>query len=273
MAGKEKFLFDKDFDYEADLEAKARAEAERRAREPEPEVEPDPPAPTYSQEELAAAQDAARMDGWNAGFAAGEEQTRNHAEEALTAATTRVAAGLETLLARTGEAESRRDREALTTAVRLVEKLFPALAAREGLNEIEALLSEALHRLHEEPRVVVRVADALLDPLRHRMDAIGAKAGYPGKTILLTDDTMPEGDVRVEWADGGAERDTERLWREVGEMLARATDAPQSARPSGADRMRAPQNSEPRMPAPDPAQDGGDDAAQDGGQEARRRTA
>ena len=269
MGGKEKYLFDKDFDFEAELEAKARAEAERRAREPEPDVEPDPPAPTYSEEELAAARDAARMDGWNAGFAAGEEQTRNHAEEALTAATTRVAAGLETLLARAGEAEGRRDREALTTAVRLVEKLFPALAEREGLNEVEALLSETLHRLHEEPRVVVRVADALLDPLRHRMDAIGAQAGYPGKTILLTDDTIPEGDVRVEWADGGAERDTDRLWREVGEMLARATGAPQAERPSGADRMRAPQDAEAGTPAPNAAPVGGED----GEREARRRTA
>jgi len=156
-------------------------------------------------------------------FAAGEEQTRDQAEELLTATTARVAAGLDTLLSHAGETARRRDAEALAAAVRLVEKLFPALAERETMREIETLLSDALSRLHEEPRVVVRVADPLLDPLRARTDAIAAKAGYPGQIILLADDAIAEGDVRVEWADGGAERDTERLWRDVRDMLAQAT--------------------------------------------------
>jgi flagellar assembly protein FliH len=75
----------------------------------------------------------------------------------------------------------------------------------------------------------------LLDPMKQRVDALAEAAGYEGRIVLLVDETIPDGDVRVEWADGGAERDSARLWRDVDAALKRLTDAPPpdaAARPS-----------------------------------------
>jgi flagellar assembly protein FliH len=79
-----------------------------------------------------------------------------------------------------------------------------------------------LSELHDEPRLVVRVADALLDPLNESLQAARSSAGFEGKIVLLADDSVANGDIRIEWADGGAERDSTRLWREIDEIVARA---------------------------------------------------
>ncbi|MBX6322342.1 MAG: flagellar assembly protein FliH, partial [Rhodospirillaceae bacterium] len=67
----------------------------------------------------------------------------------------------------------------------------------------------------------VRLHDSLLDPLRERLDAVAAGAGFEGRIVILADPAMPVGDCRVEWADGGIERDTDRLWRDIEAALAR----------------------------------------------------
>ncbi len=104
----------------------------------------------------------------------------------------------------------------------VVRKLFPSLAQRHGLDEVEGLVAECLGRLRDEPRVVVRVADELLDPLKAHMDRLSEHSGFEGRVVLLADEGLSDSDVRVEWADGGAERDSGRLWREIDEILARA---------------------------------------------------
>ncbi len=106
--------------------------------------------------------------------------------------------------------------------MQLLRRLFPALTRRHGTKEIEAVIQDSLDRLRDEPRVVVRVADGRLDALKERIDALTAKAGFDGKVVLLADEEIADGDVRVEWADGGAERDSERLWREIEKAVQRA---------------------------------------------------
>ena len=59
---------------------------------------------------------------------------------------------------------------------------------------------------------MLRVNDALFDALQRRLAAIAQANGYAGKIVLLADDALAPGDGRIEWADGGAERDTRRLW-------------------------------------------------------------
>ena len=54
------------------------------------------------------------------------------------------------------------------------------------------------------------------------MAPLAASLGFPGKLIILVDDELGQSDCRVEWADGGAERDTARTWREIEATLDRA---------------------------------------------------
>ncbi len=93
------------------------------------------------------------------------------------------------------------------------------------------MLARFLETMHAEPRVVVRLHDSLLDPLRERLEPVTAAAGYDGRIVLLADPGLAVGDCRVEWADGGIERDSERLWREVEAALARHAPTPPQPAP------------------------------------------
>ena len=62
---------------------------------------------------------------------------------------------------------------------------------------------------------------------------MAAQAGFEGKIVLLAQSDLQAGDVRVEWADGGAERDIGLLWREIDAIVERAVGAaPAALRPA-----------------------------------------
>ncbi|MBK1697698.1 FliH/SctL family protein [Rhodovibrio salinarum] len=222
MSAAQKFMFGRDFAEEQANPARQRAQPDP---EPEPAPEPDPepePEPTYSQAELEAARTEGHAQGHAAGLAEGRRAAEAEADQAQTRAIDRLAAGLEMLAAGEAKARETRDRESLEVCVGLLRRLFPALTRRHGQHEIEQLFQDALERLRDEPRVVVRCADRHLDALKERVDDLAARMGFEGRVVLLADDTMQAGDARVEWADGGVERDSARLWQDVERAVERA---------------------------------------------------
>jgi len=235
MAQLERFFFDTDFDTEDPQPDPAGAQAE--TPETEEETEPEGPAPEYFEEDVQQARDEGYTAGHAAGHAegmeAGRQDARAQADQALADALEKVAGGLDRAAGELAPAEERRDREALQVAVKLVEKLFPALERRHGLKEIEALIADSLDRLREHPRVVVRVAPARLEAVQERIEALAAKAGYEGKVMVISDAELPDGDVRVEWAEGGAERDTGRLWRDIETAITRSIEPGDEAAGTG----------------------------------------
>lgn len=212
-----KFLFDTSFDPEV-------RRAEPRAPEPAPEPEV-PPPPSFSEEELQAAREAAFREGWEQGREQALAEARGAAEAAGAQALTLLAERLKQALQRLDAQREAATVEVLGSAMAVLRKLFPLLGERHGLAEIEGLVRGCLERLHEEPRVVVRAPDALLDELRRRMDALKLEAAYEGRVVLLADEELGPSDARIEWADGGAERNGRRLWAEIEEILSHAVTA------------------------------------------------
>jgi flagellar assembly protein FliH len=231
MAAAQKFMFGRDFTEEP---VKPHRQAEPEP-EPTPEPEPEPEdEPTYSAEDLAAARAEGHAQGHAAGLVEGREAAEAEADQAMTQTLERMAAGLETLAASETETRDARDRESLELCVGLLRRLFPALARKHGQREIEQVFQDALERLRDEPRIVVRCADRHLDDLKAKVDDMAARLGFEGRVVLLADEAMPPGDARVEWADGGVERDSQRLWQDVERAMERALAPPAPAAETGA---------------------------------------
>lgn len=212
-----KFLFDTSFDPEV-----RRPEPRRPEPAPEPEA---PPPPSFSEQELEAAREAAFREGLEQGREQALAEAREAAEAAGARALTLLAERLKQALEQLDAQREAATVEVLGSAMAVLRKLFPLLGERHGLTEIEGLVRGCLERLHEEPRVVVRAPDALLDALRGRMDELKLEAAYEGRVVLLADDGLGPADARIEWADGGAERDGRRLWAEIDEILSHAVTA------------------------------------------------
>ena len=221
MDNNQKFLFETSFDDAAS----GTDEARRRRR-------------VYSRIDLEAACEEALV----AARAQAEEDAHRSIENQV--ATTLAALG-ERLSAIDGDlARSRMaaTQSGVEAAIALVHKVMPALARRHGLSEVEAVVTDCLAALLKEPHVVVRVDDSLLDPLQERIGDLTATTGFAGQIVLLGEPGMGPGDCRVEWADGGAERNSERLWHEI--------DA-------AADRIRSwPEDDPTPVPIPDSTADG-----------------
>jgi flagellar assembly protein FliH len=197
MAAISKFLFDTDFDSGGDpLNARPTVRTDTRR---------------YTSAEVEAAKSAAHAEGVAAGRALAEQEISRRLADVLAVVGGRIGE----VLAEAQANHQVRTREAVTTAAEIVRRLLPALAKREAMSEVEALIADCLARVHDEPRLVVRVGDDLLDALRPRVDELTGAAGFSGRVILLADNTLKPGDARVEWADGGADRDTAALWREI----------------------------------------------------------
>ncbi len=202
MSGK--FLFDTSFEAE-DLGDGAVQPARK------------PPPPKFGEEDL----ERARAEGHAAGKEIGAQEAMRSLEQQISQAVGAVSAQMSGLAQTQVESHERRGREALEVALIVVRKIFPGLARRNGLAEVESVVCDCLERLRAEPRIVIRVADAVLDQVEARIGELAARAGFEGKIVYLAQDGLNPGDVRVEWADGGAERDSERLWREIDQITAR----------------------------------------------------
>ncbi len=180
------------------------------------------PQPKYFDEDLAQA----RAEGYAEGENTGRAQVLESIEQDVDKCVAAIAQGLPELRQRLEAMQDRQTRDAVQVAATLVRKLFPRLAREHGLAEIDNVITEAMARLREEPRIVVRVSESLLDTVRDRVCAAADAAGFEGRIVFLAEDSLANGDVRIEWADGGAERDTGRIWQDIEKIIPRIAGAP-----------------------------------------------
>jgi flagellar assembly protein FliH len=221
MTSTRRFLFDTEFD--ADV---ARRE-ERLASEaliprappppPEPEEPPPPPEPVFKSADLLQAHE----DGYADGFANGKAAAETAATARISAALERLADQLEYIVQSAADTAARQREGVIEIGAAIARKLLPDLSRRQGTAEVETLIATVITDLIDEPRMVIRVADADLDALSERIDAIATRRGFAGKLVLLAEPSVASGDCRIEWADGGVERDSARLWHDIDMAVAR----------------------------------------------------
>lgn len=194
-----KFLFDSNFDGSASNGGAAKA------------------VPTFTEDDLAAA----RRQSLEEGKAAGRQEAASDAESLAAITIQEIGKAITALYASKSQASESNAREAAELAMAVTRKVIPEISKRGALKEIESMVSNCLAERFDEPRVVIRVHDSLLDNLRSRLDATAASAGFSGKFVLLAEEGLGVTDCRVEWADGGAERNEARLWGEIEEVARR----------------------------------------------------
>lgn len=203
MANKAKFLFDTPFDG-----SKPRVERN---------YAPKPPPPKFSVEELDAAKAAAYAEGEMAGRAAAYGEHQQALERALQG----IAARLSQLAGAEQRAQLAARIEAVELAAAIARKLAGRLIERQPQDRIEALVLSCMDDMRDEPRLVVRAAEPVIQLLDQRIDQLMAQSGFGGKLVLVPDETMAATDCRVDWADGSAERRQAVLEQEVDQAIER----------------------------------------------------
>ncbi len=217
MAEARKFLFDRDFTREQPVVP---------AGEPVVEEPPPDPAtlPAYSEIDLQAVRAAAYAEGFESGKAEGLDEGSNGAEAMIARAVALAGQALERLLSELASQGEIARQDAAALALAVGRKIAGIALARHPLAEIEAMIAQCLADMDETraaARVVIRCAPGVTETLNEHMTALTARLHFPGKVIVLADPALAEADCRVEWADGGAERDQAQIEARIADSIAR----------------------------------------------------
>ncbi len=88
-----------------------------------------------------------------------------------------------------------------------------------GVETIEACVTEALADLRAEPRIAVRVAPHLADPVAERLYAFAEAEGLEGAVVVRADEDVSVGDCVIEWRAGAIERSGSEIEARIAEAV------------------------------------------------------
>ena len=194
MSAPAKFLFDVDFTDRADRKAE----------------------PTITLAEHAVKVAEAETAAHRRGYA----EAQSEAERRVAGALERIAVKLVETAEALRAIEARLECEAVEVAVAVARKLAPALITREPFAEISALASDCFREFVSSPHIVVRVSDALYAGAREKLGEIARARNFDGRLVVLAEPDIALGDCRVEWADGGVNRDSAAADAAIGQAVA-----------------------------------------------------
>jgi flagellar assembly protein FliH len=85
---------------------------------------------------------------------------------------------------------------------------------------ITALVADCFRHLVSTPHLVIRVNEQLYEAARDRFEQLAKQSGFQGRLIVLAEPEIESGDCRIEWADGGVERERAAIDAKITELVA-----------------------------------------------------
>ena len=219
--GERRYMFDLDFDHPQQAQPQHAEEMEEEQVEEVEEEEP--PPPMFTEEELLLTREAAFEEGRQHGTEEAEAAT----ERLLAVAMAAVSQQMDQVFRQQDEANDANARAAVRVAMSVLRKMLPGACEQHAFEEVTRVVEEVVVHVLDEPRIIVRVAAPLVDGVRERLDAAVQGRGFEGRVVVQPDDRLPMGDCRVEWTDGGAERDQARLMADIEATVERALAPPE----------------------------------------------
>ncbi len=213
MSTAEKFMFDMTFDEEPSPVSVPEVEE----RIPEVEEEPEEIVPTFSEEEIEIARQQGFEAGKQEGLAATTESLTKQINETLTQIDQKLGAAFQNQ----DSVNEELPRAALSVALGVCKKMLPAMAEKYSFEEVERVLGDIFAKIVEEPSVKISVHSSVAEEIGKRIDDLSSSKGFMGRTTIQIDDSMQKTDCRVEWANGGSERNSSALWREITAVIER----------------------------------------------------
>ena len=159
------------------------------------------------------------------GFGAAQAQGVAEAEKRISAALTQIGDTLERLSRGLEGVEARLEVEAVQVAVAVARKLAPALIETQPFTEIEALAADCFRQLVATPHITIRVNEAMFSDAQDKLQTLARSRGFEGRMLVTADAALGPGDCRVEWADGGINRDLAATEAAIAEVVTRYVTA------------------------------------------------
>lgn len=154
-------------------------------------------------------------------FAAGKASASAEIAHMQSMALSSIAQTLGTLVQQfDGQIEALRA-ESANLALAVGRKLAESALQAAPQGEILTMISDCMHKLHLEPRLVIRVSPAIADSIKSQIQALADQNGFAGRVIVLVEPSLSASACHIEWADGGIEQDINETFAAIQEQVAR----------------------------------------------------
>lgn len=177
--------------------------------------------PTITVVEAERRRADAESQAYRKGFSAGEAKAQGEATQRVAGALAVIADGLDRLNRALAGIEARLETEAVDVAVAVASKLAPELIAREPFAEISALATDCFRQIVTTPHIVVRVSAEIHEMAKEKLEEIATSRGFEGRLMVLPDAELAAGDCRIEWSEGGINRDREATVNTINDAVSR----------------------------------------------------
>lgn len=199
------------------IEPEEPSEPEVIASEPEPVVESPviEEIKTYTEEEVEEKIRQAEQNAYENGFRASQEGLDAQNARLLEEINTR----LMMLAAGTDERKSEQENQMLDIMKAALHKLIPGLEAEKSKEIVNNFLKENFAHFKGEDRLAFYFNPQTLPYVQENIARLANIHDFEGKISLHKDAQMGVSDCRVEWENGGVERNSDKMLEKIDKTL------------------------------------------------------
>lgn len=179
------------------------------------------PERTITEKEVADLVANAEARAYRAGFDTASNEARAESDRRIALAMEEINISISNIAHGLNAVETRMEMEAVEVAVSIARKLCGQLIANEPMTELMAMVSDCLRHLTTTPHIVIRINDAIYDAAHDRIERVAKQTGFQGRLVILAEPDIPNGDCKIEWADGGIVLDRGATDAKINELVSR----------------------------------------------------
>lgn len=181
-----------------------------------------PPPPVFGEADMEHARDAAKKMGYAEGFEAGIAQANTEAvgtARDLAHHMARIEEQLARLLAQYNELVTQQSAEISELVLMIARKVAGDALDANAARSVAELVNRCLPVVYGKPRVMIDLEPAMLVAVQDSLRAQLEKAGFEGTIEFRSVEGMEPSDVRIDWGNGAANRNTAVIWQEIEALL------------------------------------------------------
>ncbi|MBV8547985.1 MAG: hypothetical protein JO126_00840 [Alphaproteobacteria bacterium] len=159
--------------------------------------------------------DALKQASYDEGFAAGRQAGTDAQNGEIIKILSHIERTVDNLIRSTNTLRDEHNMLMRQAVIAIAKKILPRTTEALGLMEIEKFIAEALSEHNTMPRLVVRVPSIYMSILDQRIKDMAAQKAFAGQVVVVADEAMKLADCRIEWAEGGMERNEDKTMQDI----------------------------------------------------------
>lgn len=180
------------------------------------EYAPEPIAKTYSEEEVAEKVKAAEQDGYEKGFKSSQEGMDATVSRLMEEMNNK----LMTLVANSSNLSCELEKQSMDLAKAIIKKLVPSLNDEHAVEIVNNFISENFNNFKNEAKLSFYIHPDIISYVQENIAKLANSHDFEGKISLHKDAKLGLADCRIEWENGGVERNTAEMSTKVEDLLA-----------------------------------------------------